>query len=260
MATVDMAEPQPLAATTIVVTRPAHQAGPLCRLIEAQGGTAINFPSMEIETSHQPQPFLQRLEQFDIAIFISANAVEYAALHMPAALPPQLIVAAVGKQTATLLQQQYQRPILAPTAGADSEALLALPELQQVEGSRVLIVRGEGGRELLAEALSQRGASVEYAEVYRRVRPKRDLGALQNHGPIDLITATSNASLQNLYDMASAPQRRWLLQLPLVVIGQRCAALAQQLGFQMPANVAAEISDTGLLQAMLHWRRQYPNH
>ncbi|MDZ4262360.1 MAG: uroporphyrinogen-III synthase, partial [Pseudomonadota bacterium] len=178
----------------------------------------------------------------------------------PAALPPQLIVAAVGKQTATLLQQQYQRPILAPSAGADSEALLALAELQQVEGSRVLIVRGEGGRELLAEALSQRGASVEYAEVYRRIRPERDLGALQNHGPIDLITATSNASLQNLYDMASAPQRRWLLQLPLVVIGQRCAALAQQLGFQTPANVAAEISDTGLLQAMLNWRRQYPNH
>lgn len=254
-----MAEAGPLAATTIVVTRPAHQAGPLCRLIEAQGGAAINFPSMEIETSNQPQPFLQRLGQFDMAIFISANAVEYAAPHMPPALPPQLILAAIGKQTASLLQQRHKQPILTPTAGADSDALLALPELQQVERRNILVVRGEGGRELLAETLIQRGAKVEYAEVYRRVLPDHDLGSLHNHNRIDLITATSNASLQNLCDMASASQRRWLLQLPLVVIGQRCATLARQLGFQTPATVAAEASDAGLLQAMLSWRRQNPN-
>lgn len=245
---------------TIAVTRPAHQAGPLCRLIEAQGGKAISFPSLEIERSNQPQPLLQRLEQFDIAIFISANAVEHSRPLMPSPLPPQLTLAAVGKRTATLLQQQSDRPILTPTAGSDSEALLALPELQQVAGRRILIIRGEGGRERLAETLVERGATVEYADVYRRVRPGGDLSPLLEHGRIDLMTATSNESLQNLYDMATASQRRWLLQLPLVVIGQRGAELARQLGFKHPAIVASEASDAGLLQAMIDWRQQHLNH
>lgn len=256
-----MAEALPLTGTTIVVTRPARQAGPLCRLIEAQGGRAIGFPALEIAASDQPQPPLQRLEQFDIAIFISANAVEYATPFMPKPLPQALTLAAVGKRTAALLQQQGNgHPILSPDNGSDSEALLALPELQRVEGKRILIVRGEGGRELLAEALGARGASVEYAEVYRRIRPDGDLAALQGNGPIDLVTATSNETLQNLYDMATEPQRSWLLTLPLVVIGQRGADLAQRLGFRHPAIVAAEASDAGLLQAMLDWRHQRPNH
>lgn len=256
------ARPLPLAATTIVVTRPAHQAGPLCRLIEAQGGRAISFPSLEIECSSQPQPLLQRLERFDIAIFISANAVECATPFMPDPLPPNTLFAAVGKRTATLLQHHHHgHPVLSPDNGADSEALLARPELQQVRGKRILIVRGAGGRELLAETLIQRGAEVAYAEVYRRVRPAGDLASLQGLGQIDLITATSNESLQNLYDMGTASQRGWLLTLPLVVIGQRGAALAQRLGFRHPAIVAAEASDAGLLQAMTGWRRQqHPNH
>ena len=249
----------PLLGTTIVVTRPAHQAGPLCRLIEAQGGRAISFPSLEIECSSQPQPLLQQIEQFNIAIFISANAVECAAQFMPNPLPQKTILAAVGKRTATLLQQQHhEHPICSPNNGADSEALLALPELQKVNGQRILIVRGEGGRELLAETLIQRGAQVEYAEVYRRVRPGCDLSTLQAHDQIDLMTATSNESLQNLYDMATASQRSWLLALPLVVIGQRGAELAQRLGFQHPAIIAAEASDAGLLQAMIDWRRGLP--
>jgi uroporphyrinogen-III synthase len=254
-------QPLPLTATTIVVTRPAHQAGPLCRLIEAQGGRAISFPALEIECSSQPQPLLQQLGQFDLAIFISANAVECAARFMPTPLPPKTLLAAVGKRTAALLQHHHHgAPVLSPANGSDSEALLAMAELQQVRGKRILIVRGAGGRELLAEALLQRGAQVEYAEVYRRVRPGGDLAPLQNHGQIDLITATSNESLQNLYDMSTAPQRDWLLTLPLVVIGQRGAELAQRLGFHHPAIIADEASDAGLLQAMLDWRRQQPNH
>ncbi len=257
---ISMAEPQTLTGVTVVVTRPAHQAGPLCQLIEAQGGKAISFPSLEIESFNQPQPLLRRLEQFDMAIFISANAVEYAVPYLPTSLPAQLILAAVGKRTATLLQQHSARPILTPTTGSDSEALLSLPPLQRIRGQRILIVRGEGGRELLAERLIERGAKVEYAEVYRRVRPDGDLGTLMNHGQINLMTATSNESLQNLYTMATTPQRQWLLQLPLVVIGQRGAELARTLGFKYPAIAAAETSDHGLLQAMIDWRCQPPNH
>lgn len=255
-----MVESQPLTGTTIVVTRPAHQAGPLCRLIEAQGGKAISFPSLEIEGSNQPQPLLQRLEQFDMAIFISANAVEHALPLISKPMSSHITLAAVGKRTATLLQQLSGKPILTPNNGADSEALLAMPELQQVKGWNILIVRGEGGRELLAEALIERGAKIEYAEVYRRVRPNCDLAALQSQNRTDLMTATSNESLQNLYDMATESQRDWLLQLPLVVIGQRGAELAQRLGFRHPAIVATEASDAGLLQAMIDWRHQQPNH
>lgn len=248
----------PLAGTTIVVTRPARQAGPLCRLIAAQGGKPITFPSLEIECLQRTTPQFQRLEQYHLAIFISANAVECAAPHLPSPLPPQMGVAAVGKRTATLLLQRCGDNVLVPSDGSDSEALLALPALQDVHGKEILIVRGEGGRELLADTLIQRGAKVEYAEVYRRIRPAGDLAPLLQSEEIDLMTATSNESLQNLYDMASSAQREWLLTRPLVVIGQRGAELAQGLGFHHPAIVAGEASDAGLLQAMIEWRQRHP--
>jgi uroporphyrinogen-III synthase len=257
-----MTESQPLAGVTVVVTRPVKQAGGLCRLIEAQGGEAIRFPALEIlpcDQTKQLEELLGRLETFDLAIFVSSNAVEGAAQLIGTALPDRLQLAAVGNSTRATVEQQWQRPAFCPANGANSEALLAMPELQQVNGRRIVIFRGRGGRELLAETLVQRGAAVEYAEVYRRARPAGDLAGLMAHRPaVDLITATSNETLQNLHEMAADDEQLdWLCAQQLVVISARGAELAAKLGFAQPAIIAARSGDAGLVSAVLEWRAQH---
>jgi len=248
-----------LAGVTVAVTRPAAQAGGLCYLIEARGGTAIAFPAIEIlepESQQQLTSIPDRLNQFDLAIFISANAVEGAAKLIGDTLPATLQLAAVGNSTRYAIERHWQRPVICPHQGSNSEALLATPELQQLKGRHIIIFRGQGGRELLAQTLSQRGAAVEYAEVYRRARPDADLGDLVSHSPpVDLITATSNETLQNLYDMATPDQRDWLLAQQLVVISPRGAELAAALGFHRPAIVADQSNEQGLVDAMTAWHK-----
>lgn len=251
-----------LSEVTVVVTRPAKQAEGLCQLIENQGGTAIRFPSLEITKPDQPEKAaaqLRQLDRFDIAIFVSSNAVEWAAQAIGKHLPQHLILVAVGKSTRRALQAQWHRPVLSPDSGSNSEAILALPEMQKVTGRRIIIIRGQGGRELLAEQLTQRGADVCYAEVYQRIRPKGGLSPLLAMASPSLISATSNESLQNLYDMAledSTTARNWLLNQPLVVISQRTADLAKKLGFKYPTTIASEASNAGLLDAMIRWHSQ----
>ena len=260
-----MTDTQGLEGVTVAVTRPAKQAGPLCQLIETKGGKAISFPCLEIleaQPSEQLNSIPNRLHLFDIAIFISANAVKGAASLIGTTLPAGLKLAVVGDSSRKAAELQWQQPVLCPDSGANSEALLAMTELQQVKGRNILIFRGQGGRELLAQTLIQRGATVEYAEVYRRAHPTGDLAPLSHHSPaIDLITATSNESLQNLHDMACDPaQRDWLLSRQLIVISERTAQLAQQLGFHHPAIVSKQTNDQGLAEAMLAWRRHNLNN
>lgn len=244
-----------------MVTRPAKQAEALCKLIEQEGGEAIRFASLEILdlTGGEPLNGLQdRIDKYDIAIFVSTNAVEGAAKLLGNALPEHMALVAVGKASARAVKQQWQRPAACPKEGANSEGLLKTEILKNVDGRNIIIFRGQGGRELLGETLQQRGASVDYAEVYRRVRPDHDLAELQS-SDADIITATSNESLQNLFDMATAPQREWLRTRQLIVFSQRGARLAQELGFHHPAIIAPSTDDPGLLNAMLEWRSQKHN-
>lgn len=246
----------------VLVTRPAHQADTLCRLIEAAGGRAIRFPVLAIASPHDPAAPLAtvtRLAHYDLAIFVSPNAVEYG-LDLIAAhggLPPALRLAVVGAGSARALRARLGRgPDLQPTTRYDSEGLLALPELQRVVGRRVVIFRGDGGRELLGQALRARGATVDYAEVYRRERPNVDARALATEleaGTVDIVTVTSSEGLRNLLELAGAGNAVRLKQLPLVVMSERTAALAEELGFVQPAILAAPASDAGLVEAAARW-------
>ena len=173
--------PQSLLGLGVLVTRPQGQAETFCRLIEEQGGTTIRFPVLEITTPSDPTPLealISTLDQFDLAIFISINAVEWtlkAIRRDHRELPDSLRLAVIGPTTARALEALGHPPHLMPPPPYNSESLLALPEMEQVTGRRVIIFRGEGGREHLAETLRSRGAVVEYAEAYRRVRPNHDL-------------------------------------------------------------------------------------
>jgi len=177
----------------ILVTRPREQAAGLARLIEEAGGRAHLFPAIEIQDLPPPEA-LSRLREFDLAVFISPTAVSRVFRQLKAW--PGLQAAAVGAGTKRELERHGVAKVISPASGADSEALLEV--MQQVAGTRVVVFRGEGGRELLGETLAARGARVEYAACYRRVRPAP---AAQTWSRLDAVTVSSAQGLANLFEM-----------------------------------------------------------
>jgi len=232
--------PSALAGRRVVVTRPAGQTAHIAALIRAAGGKPVLFPALEILDAEDLRPVLaliDRLEAFDLAIFVSANAVDKALDLVQArrAWPAGLRVATVGRGSERALQRRGFASVIAPTERFDSEALLDLPQLKDVQGKRVVIFRGDGGRELLGDTLAARGAAVEYAECYRRAPPKTDtapLLALWERRELDAFTVTSSEGLANLYDMLGEAGRQWLKQTPLFAPHERIAAAARALGVQ----------------------------
>ena len=221
---------RPLEGRGIVVTRPAAQAHGLATLVEQAGGRALLFPAIEIQDL--PQPPLPQLERFDLAIFVSPTAVDRAFRLVPA-WPPRLRYAVIGRGTARELQRRGVAAVIAPERGADSEALLALPPMQEVAGKRIAIFRGEGGRQLLGDTLAARGAHVEYVECYRRVLPQADGAALLAawaQGAIDAVTVSSSEGLENLLEMLGDAGRQQLLATPLFVPHERVAEQARARG------------------------------
>jgi len=194
-------------------------------LVSSAGGRPIVFPAIEIE--RLPERPLPSLEELDLAVFVSPTAVDCAFERIRHA---DIALAAVGSGTRRALQALGARRVLAPEDGADSEALLALPELHDVAGKRILIVRGEGGRELLAETLVARGARTEYLECYRRVLPHGDMAPLiaaWDRGEVDAVTVSSSASLDNLITLLGVPR---LAAKPVFVNHARVAERAREAG------------------------------
>ncbi|MCR4298263.1 MAG: uroporphyrinogen-III synthase [Gallionella sp.] len=249
---------QPLAGLKIVVTRPREQAARLTQDIGRFGGRALLFPLLEIAPAADQTALhmqLSRIAQFDLAIFISPNAVHYgmAAIRAAGDLPPALRIATVGQGSAKALRELGVANIIAPTENFDSEGLLALPELQNITGWRVLIFRGDGGRELLGNTLKARGAIVEYAACYRRNKPQLDVTALLNDAP-DAITATSSEALDHLWQMLDGNARAVLHNMPLFVPHKRIAELAHQQGWRQVLLTGA--GDDGLLSGLVIWAKQ----
>lgn len=246
----------PLTGRVILVTRPARQGERLAGLVRAAGGEPYVFPTLAIEPvaiSAHAAALLERPDVFSWALFVSVNAVAHGLplLPAPGAWPPGLRVAAIGAGTAAALREGGVPLVLAPSVGGDSEALLGLAPMQQVSGQRVLVFRGVGGRELLAETLRARGAQVEYVECYRRMLPAADpapLRARLRRGELAAVTAASAEALANLLALAGA-QAPALLALPVFVTHANVAAAAQPLGFDRVRVTPA--SDEGLVQGMM---------
>ena len=249
----------PLAGCGIVVTRPAAQAASLAEAIRAAGGHAILFPVIEILDPADIQPLIDvidRLETCNLAIFISPNAVARAMRRITArrTWPPGLRSAAIGKGGVKALQRFGINEVIVPTRSFDSEGLLALPQLQTVAGQRVVIFRGDGGRELLGDTLTARGAQVEYVECYRRARPHADAAPLLKawaHDEVHAITVTSSEGLRNLFEMVGEPGLSWLRRTPVFVPHPRIAAAARELGCGQVIESAP--GDEGLIAALQQW-------
>ena len=239
-----------------MITRPAKQAAVLAQQIAALGGTPIICPAIVILPPADRAPLeraLRELGSYDFAVFVSANAVEHA-LADAGRWPVHVVAFAPGPGTAAALDNADVTSVRTPDSGADSEALLALPELSDVAGKRIVIFRGSGGRELLGTSLRSRGAKVDYVECYRRVKPKSGAAGLAeawNEGRVDAITITSSEGLENLWDMLDEPTRAKFARTATFVPHQRIAEKARALSL---ANVVVTApTDAGLLASLVEY-------
>ena len=214
----------PLQGVGVLVTRPRTQAAELVAAIEAQGGEAWCFPVLEIAPfdALDIRNSVSRLGTPDIVVFVSRNAVEYGIDFTDGA-----DIAAIGPATASAVAAAGRVVDIQPADGFDSEHLLAEPRLRDVAGKRIRIIRGRDGRELLAEELRKRGATIEYLSVYERRLPKISAdtaAALEGRwreGGINVITVMSVQSLTNLIELLPAWCARQLTETPLVTPAAR---------------------------------------
>ncbi len=255
----------PLSGKGIVITRPREQAQAFAAAVRDAGGNPLVFPTIEIEDLPDLRPVLaliDRLHEFDLAIFISPNAVRKAMNLVRARLgdapwPARVRVAAVGRGSRRELERQGLREVIAPEAHADSEALLALPALADVACRRVVIFRGEGGREVLGDALLARGARLEYAECYRRAKPSADLGPLLAawaRGQVHAVTVTSSEGLANFYEMLGGLGRQWLRTTPVFVSHPRIADDARGRG--LAEVIVAGPGEAELIERLVAYFRE----
>ena len=279
----------PLAGCRVLVTRPAGRQEELVEAIESRGGEAICLPLLAIgpikgaEAGTRLRENLSRLQDYDLLILVSVNAVRFGARQISensAVISPQATVLAVGAATAREAASILDRPVHGPAVGSGSEALLDLPQLEDVKDLRIAIFRGKGGRELLAAELRRRGATVEYLEVYRRAPVAGAAERLQiilAQSPPDAVVITSAEALARWRELlsevalahngrllrAAEPATRakngpialplkadegaghkadHLLETPVVVPSRRVAELAAQHGF----TVVIDADDAGV--------------
>ena len=244
----------------VLVTRPERQAAPVCRLLEARGATVIRWPVLEINATDEG-PLHARvgpIEAFDLIVFTSANAVKFGVPLLEGGREFRL--AAVGPATALALQEAGFAGAAMPTAGFDSDGLLMRPELQNVAGKRMLIVKGTLGRDILRERLAERGAHVVVAEVYARERvlhgaaDMASLSARLAAREVDVVTVTSVDVADGLLALATPDMRRELERVPWVVPSARVATVLRERGVLAPLFTADSARDQDMVEAVARWR------
>lgn len=249
-----------IAGKTIVVTRPLAQAQNIIERLEAQLAKVIHFPVISISTANNltlAQHSLKKLSDFQLIIFISANAVHYA---MSTAQELGInfnhsTLAAVGPATKIALESYGCKVSIVPSAGFTSEALLNDPALQNIAEKNILIVRGCGGREHLRETLETRNAHVTYAEVYQRQLPseRNSINLVELPKKNTAILLYSVESALNLWSLCTPEEQQWLQNLTFIVGSSRIAEATIRVGFAKNPIIAENPSDGAMLSALDAW-------
>lgn len=246
-----------LAGVLVVVTRPEQQAAAFIEMLREKGASPLPLPTLRIEPIRLSQEQRSRLapDRYDWAIYLSTNAVEQSLTQL--ARPVAVKIAAVGKATARRLIDHGLTVHSVPETTRDSEGLLRLPQFASVAGQRILLLRGVGGRELLRDELSERGASVAIAELYRRepvtASPeaiddlRRQLGGTRRV----IVAVTSVAILDGLLHAVPHDLAARLRELPLLVPGERVAAAASERGWTGRLIVAGSAEDSAMLETLV---------
>jgi len=248
-----------LSGLTVVVTRPERQARELIARLSAAGASVVEFPALAIEpvtlTAHDRRRLAP--DSYDWTIYTSTNAVEQSLLQLKR--PVQTRIAAIGNATARALRGQGFEVRAVPQHRANSEGLLELPEFSNVEGLRVLVLRGVGGRDTLRTRLLAGGARVTVGELYRRVGVVPTAGAVAglraavDPGSQTVVAVTSVDVLDSLLRGVPDELLPALLRAPLVLPGDRVAAAAHERGWNGPLAVAASAEDEAMVDALVAW-------
>jgi len=247
----------------VLVTRPAGQsADTLCATIKAAGYEVYSQPLLELtalpQLSAVQRQLVLNLDLYQHVIFISANAVRFGMAliedYWPQ-LPAGLSWYAIGAATADVLEH-HGIAAITPGSVISSEGLLAITALQHVRDQRVLIVKGEGGRDTLTTELTRRGAAVDELACYRRSLPELPAGELAaklSHWGVDVIMLSSGEGLANLQVLLSPAETSKLKHIGLIVPSARVAHLAREAGFEQIVT-AENASDGAMLRALRTWQ------
>ena len=252
----------PLSALNVLITRPVMPASRTATRVAALGATPLIFPTLIIEPPADSAPLkaaLANIGDYYAAMFVSPSAAEMALAPMsstPFKLPSSLHVFAPGPGTAEELSRLGVERVDMPETSFDSEGLLALPLLQAatVKGKRVVIFRGNDGRELMREELVKRGAIVDAITAYHRRAPSTPatgLLELLHARKVNAISAMSSDAITNLVPLIPALEREKILfSIAVFASHARIVESARALGFRNVVETQA--GDAGLITALLN--------
>jgi len=221
----------------VLVTRPEEQGKELCQQLAQSGISALHHPLIQIEAGADLPHLIPDIHQCDTIIAVSQHAVSLSdqfLRNQHSFWSTSIRYLAVGQKTAHLLSKATGQTVHYPEV-SDSEHLLALADLQSVSGQNIVILRGNGGRELIHETLSKRGAKVTYKEVYRRVDLPFDADIHVNkwqQAEVDSLVVTSSHQLMFFMSQLDSLSTLWALQLTVFVPSNRIAQDAKAMGFQ----------------------------
>lgn len=230
----------------VLVTRPEGQNQSLLAALQKSGYTTDSLPVLKIapytpvahaEQCQQIIKQVKNLASYQHIVFVSTNAVQCAfdwINQYHSELPASIRWYPIGDATARALEPFVAR-VEQAGKDMDSETLLLNPYLQNITGHRVLIFRGQGGRNFLRDNLQQRGAEVEFCELYQRQFVRYAAGTLTEklHKKPDFVIITSTESIQSLVEQAIIEDAKsLLLQQTIIVPGKRVSQFAKEQGFQ----------------------------
>jgi len=257
-----------MAANGILITRPEGQGNTLGEAAARLGLRPCYQPLIELEPLQdlpgEQRQLVQNLDLYQHVIFISGNAVRYAMPWLEKQWPQWPVGVtwyAVGTGTARALADFGPDP-LTPGEEMNSEGLLRLAPLRDLRGERVLVVKGEGGRELLGNELQRRGARVDQLACYRRrpVRlPENSLARCLDEEQVVLVMISSGEGLSNFVALLSPTETTKLRCVTLLLPSRRVAGMAQAAGFER-VLVADNASDDAMLRALEQWQKSPGDH
>ena len=245
----------------VLITRPTKKAQALEALLKKQSIACVNQPLFDYQALADQQTSKDLLTHNGIIIFVSLAAVEYAQAIFAVSNWRYQHIVAVGKATKAALQKLGINNILCPQQ-ENSEGLLALPLLNKnVRGKSITIVRGNGGREHLANQLTVNGAKTHYLESYQRVWRTfaKDISKQWHQQQINCIVVTSNALLEKLIELTIKQNNTqlltnyWRRQCLWIVASQRIADKAKLFGLEQ-VTVSDGASEQSILKQLLEKR------
>jgi len=241
----------------MVITRPVHQAESFQLKLEGVGANTILFPLIEIAPPDDlvlVKKQLGDLQNYDLVIFVSANAVKQTFKYIDPTQLALLTVATTGKKTASALESAGVETDFFPTEIFNSEALLAIPDFKSFcEGKNIAIIRGEGGRDLLRDKLLQIANSVDFINTYQRICPQKNLDSLEKHAmqaELDIILLTSGTSVMNFFALVAANKNSsWINDVTLLLGSPRMQKEIPE-SFQGTLAIAEDPSDETLYRKL----------